>query len=119
MRPGLALCVALALVLLACQEPPATEPVARGRQVYRQQGCGQCHQIEGVGGRLGPDLSHIATVGATRKPGMGPEDYIKESLDSPGAYVVPGYNDVMPRGLARGLSDFDVESLVRYLMTHE
>jgi mono/diheme cytochrome c family protein len=119
MRPALVLCAVLALALVVCAEPPATEPVARGRQVYRQQGCGQCHQIDGSGGRLGPDLSHIASVAATRRPGMGPEDYIRESLDSPGAYVVPGFNDVMPRGLGRSLSDFDVESLVRYLMSHD
>lgn len=119
MRPAIAICAAFALLLVACQEPPATEPVARGRQVYRQLNCAQCHQISGSGARLGPELTHIAENAAVRRQGMGPEDYIKESLDQPGAYIVPGYNDIMPRGLLRGLSDFDVDSLVRYLMTLE
>jgi cytochrome c2 len=119
MRPALALCAALALVFVSCQEPPATEPVARGRQVYRQQGCERCHRIDASGASLGPELTHLATVAASRRPGQSAEDYIKESLDQPGAYIVPGYNDVMPRGLVRGLSAFDAESLVRYLMTLE
>lgn len=117
MRPATLLCAVIALSVMACQEPPATEPVARGRQVYRQLGCAQCHQIDGSGGRLGPDLSHVATAAATRRPGTAAVDYIEESIDQPGAYIVPGFNDVMPRALARDLSDFDRESLIRYLMT--
>lgn len=119
MRPATLLCAVIALSLVACQEPPATEPVARGKQVYRQQGCAQCHQIDGSGGRLGPDLSHIATVAATRRPGMAAEEYLEESIAQPGAYIVPGFNDIMPRALDQGLSEFDRQSLIRYLMTLE
>ena len=120
MRRLFAICVALAaLSALACEEPAATEPAARGRQVYRKLDCARCHVIDGEGGRLGPDLSHIGGEAATRKPGMTDEDYIRESVVSPGAYVVPGYNDVMPRGLARDLSPADLDALVRYLRAHE
>lgn len=119
MRPAILLCALIGTVLVACQEPPATEPVARGRQVYRQLGCGQCHQIEGSGGRLGPDLSQIATAAATRRIGTSAEDYIRESIEDPGAYLVPGFNDIMPRDILRGRSDFDRDSLIRYLLTQE
>src|SRR5947209_3401665 len=45
----------LALVVAACApEPPATEPVARGRQVYRTLGCANCHEPNLFGQRLGP-----------------------------------------------------------------
>jgi cytochrome c553 len=115
----LALCVSLAaIVAIACEEPPATEPYARGRQLYRQLDCGRCHVIDGDGGRLGPDLSHIGTTGATRDAAVSAEDYIRASILTPGAYVVPGYNDVMPRGLARRLSDSDLDALVLYLSSH-
>jgi len=118
-RRALALCVALAAVTaIACEEPPATEPYARGRQLYRQLECGRCHVIDGEGGRLGPDLSHIGTVAADREAGVSAEDYVRESILSPGAYVVPGYNDVMPRGLARRLSQSDLDALVLYLVSH-
>jgi cytochrome c oxidase subunit 2 len=119
MRRVLVLCALLVtLGLIACEEPPATEPLARGGQIYRKLDCGRCHVIDGEGGRLGPDLSHIGTVAADRAPGRTGEDYIRESIVSPGAYIVPGYNDVMPRGLARNLSPSDLDALVQYLASH-
>jgi cytochrome c2 len=121
MRGVFAICVALAAlsIVAACEEPPATEPVARGRQVYRKLDCGRCHLIDGQGGRLGPELEHIGTVAGERRAGIVAEDYIRASVVSPGEYVVLGYNDVMPRGLARNLSETDLEALVRYLKAHE
>jgi cytochrome c oxidase subunit 2 len=113
----LVLCAA-ALALAACEEPPATEPIARGQQLYRKLDCGRCHHVDGQGGRLGPDLSRIGSVAETRRPNTSAEDYIRESILSPGAYVVPGYNDVMPRGLARSLPESDLEALVRFLAAH-
>jgi mono/diheme cytochrome c family protein len=119
MRRALLLCVALAAVVgVACEEPPATEPYARGRQLFRQLDCGRCHVIDGGGGSLGPDLSHIGTAGAGREAGVSAEDYTRESILSPGAYIVPGYNDVMPRGLAQRLSQSDLDALVLYLASH-
>lgn len=118
MTRALLVACALALALGACEEPPATEPIARGAQLYRKLDCGRCHHVDGQGGRLGPDLSHIGTVAETRRPGTSPEDYIRESVLTPGAYVVPGYNDVMPRGLARTLPESDLDALVRYLEAH-
>ena len=107
-----------ALVSVACEEPPATEPIARGRQLYRKLDCGRCHFIDGDGGRIGPELTHVGTVAGTRETGASAEEYIRESLESPGAYVVPGYNDVMPRGLVRNLSPSDLDALVQYLASH-
>lgn len=119
MRPVLLLCAALAAAtLFACVEPPEKEPYARGRQLYRQLDCARCHVIDGDGGRLGPDLSHIGATAAEREPGLSADGYIRESIVSPGAYVVPGYNDVMPRGLARRLSEADLDALVLYLASH-
>jgi cytochrome c oxidase subunit 2 len=118
-RRVLALCVALAaLGAIACEEPPASEPYARGRQLYRSLDCGRCHIIDGEGGRLAPDLSRIGTIAADREAGVSADDYIRESILSPGAYLVPGYNDVMPRGLARRLSQSDLDALVLYLASH-
>jgi len=111
-------CMALAVLLMACApEPPATEPVARGRQLYRSMGCANCHEPNLLGQRLGPPLDHIGTVAATRRPGASAEEYLRQSILDPGAYVVPGYQDSMPRDLGRDLSPTDLEALVAYLLS--
>jgi mono/diheme cytochrome c family protein len=111
-------CIAVAVLLTACApEPPATDPIARGRQVYQRLGCGSCHDPNLFGQRSGPPLDHIGSVAAQRRPGMSPEEYIRQSITDPGAYVVPGYTDSMPRGLDRTLSPEDLDALVAYLLS--
>jgi mono/diheme cytochrome c family protein len=112
-RLALAACV----LATACAEPRATDPIERGKQVYREKGCGTCHRIDDSGGGIGPPLTHIGTVAASRKPGLGAEDYIRESIRDPGAYIVPGYPDTMPRGFDRRMSREDFDDLVQFLLT--
>ena len=111
-------CIALGLLVLACApEPPATEPVARGRQLYRAMGCANCHEPNLFGQRLGPPLDHAGTLAANRRPGLSAEEYLRQSILDPGAYVVPGYQDSMPRDLGRDLSPTDLDALVAYLLS--
>ena len=108
----------VALLLASCAaEPPATDPVARGRQVYRALNCGSCHEPNLFGQHIGPPLDHVGSVAATRRPGMSAGDYLRESIIDPGAYVVPGYTDSMPRGLERSLSQEDLDALIAYLLS--
>ena len=59
-------CGALGILLLA--QTPAGDP-ARGKAIYEGKGdCASCHRINGVGSRLGPDLSDI---GVPRGGGRG------------------------------------------------
>jgi mono/diheme cytochrome c family protein len=112
------LCSALAFVLAACApEPAATDPVARGGQLYRSLGCANCHEPNLLGQRIGPPLDHVGTIAATRRPGMTADEYLRQSILDPGAYVVPGYQDSMPRGLGRDLSPTDLDALVAYLLS--
>ena len=112
------ICIALAVLVLACApEPPATEPIARGRQLYRSLGCANCHEPNLFGQRLGPPLDHIGTIAGTRRPGLSAEEYIRQSILDPGAFVVPGYQDSMPRDLGRDLSPTDLDALVAYLLS--
>ena len=106
-----------ALVIGACAEPKATDPVQRGRQVFQEKNCGSCHRIGSSGGTTGPDLTHIATTAETRTAGASAAEYVGESIRDPGAYIVPGYPDTMPRGLDRGMTQEDFADLVEYLLT--
>ena len=118
MGRALLVCIALAVLVVACApEPPATEPVARGRQVYRSLGCASCHEPNLIGQRLGSPLEHVGTLAESRRPGLSATDYIRQSIVDPGAYVVPGYNDNMPRDLGRDLSPTDLDALVAYLLS--
>ena len=115
----LCLCsLAVIVVAAACApEPSATEPITRGRQIYRTLGCASCHEGSpfNLFRPVGPALGDIGRVAAKRVPGMSAEDYLRQSITDPGGYVVPGYPDSMPRGLARDLSPEDLAALVAYL----
>jgi mono/diheme cytochrome c family protein len=113
-------CIALGMLVLACApEPPATEPVARGRQLYQSLGCANCHEPNLFGRRLGPPLDHIGTIAETRRPGLSAAEYLRQAILDPGAYVVPGYQDSMPRDLGRDLPPTDLDALVAYLLSLE
>lgn len=110
------LSLAACVLSIACSEPRATDPIERGRQVYRERNCASCHQIGSDGGTVGPPLTHVGTVAETRTA-TGAADYLRESVLDPGAYVVPGYPDTMPRGQTRGMSQDDIDDLVRFLLS--
>lgn len=58
-----------------------------GKKLYWEKGqCGQCHRIQGKGGRMGPDLTH-----AGRQRSLA---YLKESILDPNADITPGYPTV-------------------------
>ena len=119
-KAALAAILAATAALASCgSEPRATEPVARGRQVYGELSCASCHE-PGFGNLfrpVGPQLGHIGTVAETRRAGVSGADYIRQSVTDPGAYVVPGYPDSMPRGLGDRLSKEDLDDLVAYLLS--
>ena len=119
MRRLLCLCsLAVVLAVVACTpEPVATDPIARGRQVYRTLGCATCHEasISNLFRPVGPPLDRVGSLAEKRVPGTSAEDYLRQSIADPGSYLVPGYPDSMPRGLAGGLSGEDLAALVAYL----
>jgi mono/diheme cytochrome c family protein len=53
------------LAIAAVQEKSKEEPIGYGKTLYRQEGCFGCHQLNGGGGKLGPDLTVEGTRGRT------------------------------------------------------
>jgi mono/diheme cytochrome c family protein len=94
------------------------EAQAGGRIFTGKGGCVGCHNAGSGGGATGPNLSHIATDGATRKPGMDAEAYINESIHDPQTFLVPGYQPLMPsfRGT---LTEEEINNVVQFLLTKQ
>jgi mono/diheme cytochrome c family protein len=116
---------ALGDVELAELPTPSVEevagPIARGEGLFAASGCAGCHTIEGVSsGEVGPNLTQIADVAATRKDGVSAEDYIRESIVTPNAFVVEGYeSNIMPQNYGQQLSSRELDDLIDYLLTQE
>jgi nitric oxide reductase subunit C len=69
-----------------------------GQKVWQKNNCSACHQVYGLGGYLGPDLTNVMG-----HPNKGP-NYVK-------AFVQTAYKS-MPKF---NLSDDDIENLVSFL----
>ena len=92
---------------------PAPDP---GKLIFMSIECSGCHTIEGIStGTIGPELTNIATIAATRKPSFAAADYIMESIEDPGAFVVSGFQPLMP-ALADGMTERELEDLVDFLL---
>jgi mono/diheme cytochrome c family protein len=71
--------------------------VKAGEQIFKEKGtCEICHRI-GQKGTRAPDLAGVGAAAARRKPGMSAKAYLVESLLDPGAYLVEGYPNIMPK----------------------
>jgi mono/diheme cytochrome c family protein len=90
---------------------------AAGEKIFREKGqCTTCHAIGRPGGR-GPDLAGVGGRAATRKPGTTATAYLVESLVTPGAVVVEGFPNIMPK-VDRppiGLNRSELWAMVAYL----
>lgn len=95
-----------------------------GRRLFYEQvsgtnaGCRICHSLQPGVVIVGPSLAGIATRAATRVPGMSAEEYIRQSILEPDAYVVPGFPaGQMVQNLGEILTPEQIDDLVAFLMT--
>lgn len=94
---------------------PGDDP---GKRIFEESGCGSCHVLSdaGTSANAGPSLNTLGTAARTFRPGRPPEEYIRESIVEPDAYVVKGFRPgVMPDDYGRRLSDRELSQLVSYL----
>jgi cytochrome c oxidase subunit II len=90
-------------------------PAEAGKAVFENEGCGSCHTFKPAGssGKVGPDLDGLAA--AAQKAGKPLEDFVRESIVDPSAYVAPGYPDnIMPKTFGE-LPKTQLDALVQYL----
>lgn len=124
---GVALLAALVAACSPGGSPPAATPGAgdpnRGKQIIEQVAqppCGTCHTIPGIPGAVGtvgPDLAGVATRASQRVPGESAEQYLRESLVNPNAYVVPGFPSPSPMPSYEALGSQQINDVVAFLLT--
>ncbi len=97
------------------------DPVVRGRRIYLERGCGGCHTIEGLStGVVGPNLTKIGEVSATRREGYTAEQYIRESILNPNAFITQGFpENVMPQNFGDLLTPEQLDDVVAFLLAQK
>ena len=71
--------------------------VTAGETIFKDKGtCEVCHNI-GQKGTRAPDLAGVGAAAAKRKSGTSAKAYLVESLLDPGAFLVEGYPNIMPK----------------------
>lgn len=115
----------LLLALAACggaAEPPPTPTLspelAAGQRVFVAH-CGACHSPTADTVIVGPALGGIATYGSGRVDGLDARAYVYNSILQPSDYLVEGYDDLMPKDLAKKLTGEELDSVVAYVLSLE
>jgi cytochrome c5 len=83
-----------------------------GFQVYMRE-CAVCH---GAANGVGPSLTAMRDRAPTVVAGLSAEEYLWQSIVEPGAFVVEGYQDVMPKDYGQTLTQDEIAGLVRFIL---
>jgi hypothetical protein len=66
---------------------------------------------------LGPKLTGVIERAGQRVEGLTAEAYLRQSILDPGAFIVPGYRNIMYPQYADQLNEQDIADLLAYLST--
>lgn len=109
---------------VAINDAQIADAAGAGRSLFAEgtlgtnTGCRLCHSLDPEAVLVGPSLDGVATRAATRVPGLTPEQYLRQSIIDPNAYVVEGFPaGQMFNNYAQVLTPEDVDNLVAFLLT--
>ena len=86
-----------------------------GQTVFLTKGCTGCHTRAGVSeGFIGPDLTDLADRAGDRVEGLSAEEYVRQSVLDPQAYIVSGYGGQMP---VLPVDTEELDALVEFLLS--
>ena len=85
---------------------------AAGRVLFKNNGCDGCHTYEPAGAtaNVGPDLDKLPELAKQANKPL--EEFVRESITDPSAYIQPGFPNVMP---PFSLKNEDLDALVAFL----
>ncbi len=116
------------LVLAGCggssgSDPDPSSTVRHGRDIFEERilgsnpGCITCHSFDPETTLVGPSIAGVAVRAETRVSGQTARQYLRESIVSPSAYLVDGFDGKMPGDWADVLTEAEIEAVVGYLLT--
>src|SRR3954468_11175321 len=82
-----------------------------GQQIFTAAGCAGCHTFgpAKATGTIGPSLDQLKTQAGNIEPGKSADQYIRESIEDPGAFIVKGFPNAMPSFKGR-LTDAQIKA---------
>jgi len=85
------------------------------KSLFVSNGCNGCHTFKSAGAKadIGPDLDKLAEE--AQRAGKPLEEFIRESIVNPNAYVEPGYPKGLMPGTFAGLPQAQLDALVSFL----
>ena len=88
---------------------------ANGKVLFVSNGCNGCHTFKPAGsnGTVGPDLDKLQQ--AAQRAGKPLEEFIRESIVNPDAYVEPGFQKGVMPGTFSSLPSAQIDALVKFL----
>lgn len=126
------LVLVLALTLVACggggEETADTSAgdAANGEKLFNQvtigpanaAGCVTCHSLVPDEVLTGPSQYGLADRAAGRVAGLSAEEYIRQSIMEPNAYLVEGFQaGVMYQNFGAELTESEINDIVAYMLT--
>lgn len=121
--------LAALLILAACGGGASQAPAggsaggdaAAGKALFAQSviganpGCITCHSLEAGKTLVGPSVAGIASRAGSTVSGQSAEQYLRQSIVEPDAYVVKGFaKGLMPKPT---LTEQQIGDLIAYLLT--
>lgn len=101
---------------VAVESLPAGD-ATNGEALFNSEGCFACHALQPGEQGVGPSLAGVARRAAGHDDSA--EAYLIESIVTPGAFVVDGYQDgLMPKGYGSRLTPQQLADLIAFLMSH-
>jgi hypothetical protein len=115
---------------IATPAPTSTPRPVEGvepEEIILSAGCGSCHKIGNIGEahKVGPDLTYIGLTASGRVPDLTAEQYIRQSILEPNAYLAPECPNapcmpgIMPQNYSTRLSAEQLDTLVTFLLARQ
>jgi nitric oxide reductase subunit C len=118
---------ALSIILSACgggDSGGSDDSAAAGKVLFAQTvigaqaGCITCHSLDTGVVIVGPSMAGIASRAGSTVSGQSAEEYLRDSILHPDAYLVEGFPaGTMPQVWGDELTNEQVDQLVAYLLT--